>query len=131
MKAWLLSVLLLTGCAGQTAQTFIPYTPEITDSNQYYDDLQVCHSYVYNWVKNSNELNAPQIASSGLESGLDSLGSAAVSPYAPIAEGAGGASSEALNELGITTKTVKHMVSQCMHDKGIASKAYSVWDPNS
>lgn len=127
---YLILLLGLSGCASEVASTFTPYTPETKNSDQFVADLSVCRGYALDYLQEQNSLDPGTVASAGAEGLLGDLGSAAVSPYAPPAQGAGAASSEALEEEGLDVKGVRHLIAQCMHDKGQASGAYNTWDPN-
>lgn len=129
IKIILLSILL-SGCATEVARTYIPYTPEILNKEAYEADLKLCQDYALKYLKGKEGISGPQIAASGLQAGLGDLGYMVVSPIAPALGGAGGASGEAIRELGLNTQEVKHILAQCLHDKGFKSGAYSTYDPN-
>ena len=127
-----LSLLIsLGGCVSNEINNFTPYAPlaEIKDQTVFNNDLKICREYAQNYINGKSVISPSQTASEGLQSALKSAGSLLTSPISPAISGLGGASGEALNELGMNGSFAKKIVANCMHDKGSKSGAYSIYDP--
>ena len=69
------------------------------------------------------------MAQEGATKGFNDLGYSAISPLAPALGALGGASGEALSELGLDSRDAKKIITVCLHDKGQTNNLYHVYDP--
>lgn len=132
MRYLILAIFLLTGCASQTIETFQPFSPkeEMKDNKAYQADLITCQLEAKEYLSGRSGLDGNQIASEALQKGFSNLGTGIASPTVPGVYALGGASSEALSELGLSAQDVKKVLAWCLHDHGVASGAYHIYDPN-
>lgn len=133
MRALIILCLLLTGCATKVAQTFTPFAVEIqgpVGQKHLSQDMKLCQGYAYDYLHSKPPLDVSQIASGAVTGGLSDLGYLGISPVAPALGGLGGASGETLSELGFDTKEAKKVITICLHDKGVQSNYYHIYDPN-
>ena len=125
-----LSLLLVAGCTTETINSFQPFAVDLHSPFAYVADLQVCRTAALRYNDTQTAFDPLGVASSGVRAGLGNLASAAVSPVAPVISTVGGSSSEVIAQFGLDTQTVKKIITWCMHDKGQASGAYHIFDPN-
>lgn len=126
----LIFLLILGGCATETASQFVPYTVEIKKEATFKNDLVLCRSYALNYLKERDYLNGSEIVREGATAGLGNLATSVVSPTATALAALGGASGEALSELGLNGLEAKKIIANCLHDKGLRSGDYLTLDPN-
>lgn len=130
MIRYLFLTVLLSGCASQTAQTFQPFVVEVKDDSIYKADLSQCRLYAMEYLNGRQALDASQIVREGATAGLSDLGYSILSPAAPALGALGGASGEAVSELGLSSAETKRIIVNCLYAKGNDSKAYLVLDPH-
>lgn len=123
-------LITLSGCASQTVKDFTPFTVEIKNDQVYQNDLSLCRSYAKAYLDGRAGLDASQIAREGATAGLSNLGYSVLSPAAPALSALGGASGEAVSELGLSSVEAKRIIVNCLYAKGTDSKAYLVLDPH-
>jgi len=123
-------LLIVSGCSKAAVEGFTPYTPEIRDKELFIKDLGVCRGHALNYLLINNNLDVSEIASSGATKAVSNAGTGIVNPLIPGLYGLGGASGELLRQLGLDSQDAKKIITICMHDKGLQSKEYSVFDPN-
>lgn len=128
----LLAILLLSGCASNTVSSFTPYAPkeEMKSLQDYNLDLALCRTEALEYLSGKSSINPLEMASAGAQKALGNLGTATVAPVTIPLYGLGGASGEGLSELGLSSQDVKKIISWCMHDHGLLSNQYHVYDPN-
>ena len=119
----------LLGCATQIASKFTPNVVEIKDQVAFNNDLNTCRQYALDFLSGKSSLDASQMAQEGATKGLNDLGYSAISPLAPALGALGGASGEALSELGLDSRDAKKIITVCLHDKGQTNNLYHVYDP--
>lgn len=129
-KSILLLTLGLVGCAPQIADRFTPFTVEVTDQKAFESDLKTCRDYAKVYLSERDSVNPSQVAQKGATEAFSNFGYTAVSPYAPALGALGGASGEALSELGLNSEEAKKIISVCLHDKGQLSNSYHIYDPH-
>lgn len=125
MRAFTLLPLMLCGCA----TAYVPYTPtpEIKDQEVYASDLSVCQAYAEGYKPG---LDIPTIGASGVQGAASNAASAVINPLVPVAGALGNAFSTLLSQLGLLNSDRKKITAKCLADKGRASGAYRVIDPN-
>lgn len=129
-KTSLFLLLGLIGCAPQIVGNFTPYAVEVSNSDVFKSDLQICRKYAKDYLSGKDSLDASQIAQEGATAGFNDLGYSAISPIAPALGALGGASGEVLNQLGLNSSDGKKIVTVCLHDKGQMNNSYHIYDPH-
>lgn len=126
----LTALVVLAGCAKETAANFTPFTVEIVSKQALAQDLDICRRYAGDYLSGRSSIDASQVAQEGARAGLGSLGYLPLAATAPALGALGGASGEALSELGLDSQEAKKVVTICLHDKGQKTDMYHVYDPN-
>lgn len=124
------ALIILSGCASQTAANFTPFTVEIKSQQALSQDLNICRRYAQDYLTSRPGLDASQIAQESLTGGLKQLPSIPLSPLTPALGAAGSGSTEVISELGLSGPEAKKVITICLHDKGQKSDLYHVYDPN-
>lgn len=129
LKKLLILTSLLLGACTNIVSNYVPYTVEITDIDVFNSDLEKCKDYAINYMNSKDAINTSDVLAAGSQAALSNAATAIVSPAAVGISGLGGASSEALSELGVLSNDGKRIVSLCLRTKGQQSKSYLVLDP--
>lgn len=129
MKRVLFLTFSLFGCASQIASNFTPYIVEVKSQAALYQDLDICRRYAIDYLSGRSVINPSQVTQKGATEAFSNFGYTVISPLAPALGALGGASGEALSELGLNSEEAKKIITICLHDKGQRSDNYHVYDP--
>lgn len=126
---YLVLLVFLGGCAERITSGYTPYTVEIKDQALFNNDLQACRNYALQYLRDQGGLKPSEMAQEGATEGLNKMGYVVVSPLAPVLGALGGASGEAMTQLGLNSVKGKKIVASCMKSKGDKSGNYLTIDP--
>lgn len=134
-KLTLVLIVFLAGCStinDRTIESYVPYAhqSEVLIPQAFDTDLVTCRMEAKDWSENQKKFDPVQIALEGSTGALSDLGELAITPAATALSGLGRASGEGLEELGVSPGKIKKFIAICMHDKGVKSGAYAVYDPD-
>lgn len=119
--------LLLTLSACSTVPTWEPYAVEVRAPAIYAADVAACRAYA---LAKPGGVSVTRIGEKAGVAGSQSLSGAAVNPLVPALGALGGATGEALEELGFTDVTQRRTFVKCLDKKTLADGSALVLEPD-